>query len=127
MIMKRRISFNAEFECGSSFVFVRLQKNFQDEHEFFWTALDVMIVVSKELGKSWVYKKYVVVSNDKRVFIFTDDMADRDVLRPLGSVFVLWPFYVFRDMKKLEKAIPKAPMFLSEKLISSELLLSSAE
>ena len=125
--MKRLENFNAEFRCGSSFVFVQLQKNCQDEDEFFWTALDVMIVVSKELGKSWVYKKYVVVSNDKRVFIFTDDMADRDVLRPLGSVFVLWPFYVFRDMKKLEKAIPKAPMFLSEKLISSELLLSSAE
>lgn len=83
-------------------------------------------MVSKELDECWLDKKYVV-SNDERVFIFTDDLADRGVLHPLGSVFVLWPFYVLSDMKKLEKAIPKAPMFLSEKLISSELLLSSAE
>lgn len=127
MIMKRLESFNAEFECGSSFVFVRLQKNFQDEHEFFGTALDAMCMASEELGECWLDKKYVIVSNDRRVFIYTDDRADIGVLRSLEPEEVQWPFYVFRDMKKLEKALPKAPMFLSEKLISSELLLSSAE
>ena len=72
-------------------------------------------------------KKYVVVSNDKKIFVYTDDPADRGVLRSLEPDEVQWPFYIFRDMKKLEKAFLKAPMFLSEKLISSELLLSSAE
>ena len=33
--MKRLESFNAEFGCGSSFVFVRLLKNFREEDKFF--------------------------------------------------------------------------------------------
>ena len=127
MIMKRLENFNAEFRCGSSFVFVQLQKNCQDEDKFFLTALDAMCLVSVELGECWLDKKYVVVSNDKRVFVYTDDPADIGVLRSLEPEEVQWPFYVFSDMKKLEKAFLKAPMFLSEKLISSELLLSSAE
>lgn len=125
--MKRLESFNAEFGRGSSLVFVRLLKNFREEDSFYWTALDAMCMASEELGECWLDKKYVIVSNDRRVFIYTDDRADIDVLRSLGPKEVRWPFYVFSDMKKLEKAFLKAPMFLSEKLISSELLLSSAE
>lgn len=127
MIMKRLESFNAEFGRGSSLVFVRLLKNFREEDKFFLTAMDAMCMASEELGECWLDKKYVIVSNDRRVFIYTDDRADIDVLRSLGPKEVRWPFYVFSDMKKLEKAFLKAPMFLSEKLISSELLLSSAE
>ena len=125
MIMKRLENFNAEFRCGSSFVFVQLQKN--SEKDFIWESVNIMSAISLETGEHWVDKKYVVVSNDKRVFIYTDDPADIGVLRSLEPEEVQWSFYVFRDMKKLEKALPKAPMFLSEKLISSELLLSSAE
>ena len=86
-----------------------------------------MCAVSEELGECWLDKKYVVVSKDKKVFIYTDDPADKGFMRSLGLKEAPRPFYVFSDMKKLERAFFKAPMFLSEKLISSELLLSSAE
>ena len=125
--MKRLESFNAEFGRGSSLVFVRLLRNFREEDKFFLTALDAMCMASEELGECWLDKKYVIVSNDKKIFIYTDNPVDIGVLLSLEPDEVQWPFYIFRDMKKLKKAFLKAPMFLSEKLISSELLLSSAE